>query len=265
MSTREPTVKAIEVLCHIIEHSLDDVTARQIAAETGLPTTTAHRVLTTLAATGLLEYDDEQRAYRLGAMLHRIARLVTGSCPISELAGRYIQQLTNDTGESAVVGEYDYHRGELRFVAQSHGNHLLRYVVPLRTWLPVYVGASGLAIMAYLPADEQDGLVARAAAAGVDERTLRRQLAEVRDQGYAISFSARMEGAVGIAVPLIGHDETVAGDVVLTIPEPRFDAARTAEYVAAVSATAGQLSSAIGGPRAPTFAARPASVERAIS
>ena len=44
---------------------------------------------------------------------------------------------------------------------------------------------------AYLPTDEQEALVARAVAAEIGERTLRRQLA-ISEEACAISFSARM-------------------------------------------------------------------------
>jgi IclR family acetate operon transcriptional repressor len=117
----------------------------------------------------------------------------------------------------------------MMFVAAVNSSHPLRYVVPINEWIPVYAGASGLAIMAFLPPEERRAIIARTKLAPVTERTitdpmvLEKELARIRARGYAYSRGQRTVGAVGIAAPIWGPDGRVMGDLTVSVPEPRFD------------------------------------------
>nr|WP_024796528.1 IclR family transcriptional regulator C-terminal domain-containing protein [Tomitella biformata] len=101
-------------------------------------------------------------------------------------------------------------------------------MLQLNRWLPVHSGASGLAILAFLPAaDRRDVLQGSLAVLTqhtmVDAGQLTDRLAQIRRRGYASSRSERIVGAVAVAAPVFAPEGRVYGDVGLTIPESRFD------------------------------------------
>ncbi|MEM9579372.1 MAG: IclR family transcriptional regulator [Pseudomonadota bacterium] len=55
----------------------------------------------------------------------------------------------------------------------------------------------------------------------VDDNDLRRQLAEIRKQGYSVSNSERIEGAIAIGAPIINADQSVTSCLSLLGPEFR--------------------------------------------
>jgi DNA-binding IclR family transcriptional regulator len=58
-----------------------------------------------------------------------------------------------------------------------------------------------------------------------DPERLRRQLAEIRERGYAVSFGERQEGAGSVAAPVFDREGAVAAVMSVCGPEERFRAA----------------------------------------
>ena len=104
---------------------------------------------------------------------------------------------------------------------------------------PIAWGASGHAVLAWLPEREQDTLIQRAGPSPVkgtpmDYRTLRQALGVVRKCGYAISFGDKLPGEVGIAAPVFGSAGGVVGSLCVTKPETYFSPtteSRVAQFV----------------------------------
>jgi DNA-binding IclR family transcriptional regulator len=72
----------------------------QIAAATGLPKTTAFRVLATLAARRLIERDAESQTYRLGGLALVIGARAMGDLDLRRSARPHLEQLLAETGET---------------------------------------------------------------------------------------------------------------------------------------------------------------------
>lgn len=247
MPTRDPVGRAIEVLMYVVEHSDGPTSARRIAAEIGIPSTTVQRALASLVSSDMLTSDPETQLYGPGPSLHRMARMATAKHPLSDLAIPYLQELSHLTGETSQIGQYESTSHEMMFIAQMPGSQPLRYVVPMHSWVPLYLGASGLAILAFLDDEAQQAVVRRAVVeADLDEKKLNEQLAQIRKDGYALSHGQRLPGAVGIAAPLRGRDNCVVGDAVLTVPEVQFDPARSDEYARLVLDCAANISRSLG-------------------
>jgi IclR family transcriptional regulator, acetate operon repressor len=129
------------------------------------------------------------------------------------------------------------------FIDRVEALHPLRYVVDLHRWLPLHAGATGLAILAYLPEEERQriysaGLDALTPATIVSATDLEKELEQVRRRGYALSMNQRVQGAVGFAAPVFDSTGMVCGDVCVTLPEQRFQAGKFADSLAAMLMTA---------------------------
>ncbi|MGA9747095.1 MAG: IclR family transcriptional regulator C-terminal domain-containing protein, partial [Nocardioides sp.] len=81
----------------------------------------------------------------------------------------------------------------------------------------------------------------RAADPDLDAAALARQVASVRETGYAVSHGERELGASAVAAPVHDDDGRVLGALSVSGPTSRFTADRVPGYVEAVVATAGEL------------------------
>jgi IclR family acetate operon transcriptional repressor len=226
---RNPARKTLQVLRSMAEAPGRDWGVREMAKAFHMSPSSAHRILATLGHEGLVGVDSVKGRYRLSLEFFRMAWRATVRFPFRQAALPALQSLAAQCNETAFLGLYDPTRMEMMFVEVVESSHPLRYELELNRWLPVYAGASGLAIMAFLPEPERRAIMARTRLASLTDRTisdpdlLEKEMAKIREQGYACTQGQRIPGAVGMAAPIWGPDGRVIGDLILTIPDHRFD------------------------------------------
>jgi len=123
-------------------------------------------------------------------------------------------------------------------------------VRPVNEWLPVHGGASGRALLAFLPEEERRAVLTSPLPALTDRtitdpQVLEDSLAEIRRRGYAISRGERAAGGVGIAAPVLGEGRLL-GVVGIGMPEQRFAASLERRLARRVLAAAAAVAQAVG-------------------
>ncbi|WP_394554814.1 IclR family transcriptional regulator [Agromyces sp. MMS24-JH15] len=250
---RQPLARGIELLTYMVESPKDSHGVRELAGRMDVSPSTAHRLITDLEKLGLVRRAENGTSYRLGLEFLRLAWLTTDRYPSQELALGVLEELVARTGESAFSSLCDEQRRQMMFTSTVDSPHPLRYTVPLQQWMPLHGGASGLAILAYLPEAVQQevarGPLAKLTPSTItDPEQLLERLREIRRDGYAITRSERISGAVAIAAPVFGlASGSVAGAAGITIPESRFDEAKAESLAVLVREAAAQITANIGG------------------
>ena len=250
---RHPLARGIEILTLMTDSGQPSYGVRELAGRLGVSASTAHRLLTDLEGLGMVTRAPAG-SYRLGLEFLRLAWTASSRFPLRDAASDVLAELAARSGESSFFGLYNEQRHQMMFAVSVESPHPLRYTVPQGVWLPLHAGASGLAILAFLP-DEVQAEVARRGLDPLTERTLvdAGQLAErldrIRRDGYAISHGERINGAIAIAAPVLGPVGTVIGDVGITVPESRFNAAATSQLAGLVLRSAESLTRRFAGTR----------------
>ncbi|BCY09732.1 IclR family transcriptional regulator [Actinoplanes sp. L3-i22] len=250
---RHPLARGIEIVTLMVDSGEPSYGVRELGNRLGVSASTAHRLLGDLEELGMVSRTPAGN-YRLGMEFLRLAWTASTRFPIREAATDVLADLSKESGESSFFAVYNEQRRRLMFAVSVESPHPLRYTVPQGVWLPLHAGASGLAILAFLPADVQDQII-HGALDALTERTLvdadklAERLAQIRRDGYALSHGERIDGAIAIAAPVLGPADAVIGDVGITIPETRFNATRTAEMTALVKEAAALLTRRFTGAR----------------
>lgn len=249
--SRNPVGKAIEALIWLVESDQQAVGVRELAGALNMSPSSAHRILHELVEAGLVAQQGDRQDYGLGVGFFRIVQRGLAKLPLHQVAADALRSLVAACNETALLGLYDPARQEMFFAACVESTHTLRYAIELNTWVPVHTGASGLAIMAFLPPAEIDALMDRGLPRLTDNSiddpaVLRRELEKVRRNGYAVTRGQRIVGAVGLAVPIFDITGRVVGDVCLTIPEGRFNARNQSTLIKLMKAAAAQVSRSAG-------------------
>lgn len=240
---RNPVVRAFRVLGWMADQPGADWGLRQIAAGVRMHPSTVHRLLSVLEAENLVRQDSESGRYGLGLDFLRAAWKTASRDSLAFLALPVLRRLRDETGETANLGVYDGGRRAMMLIASVESQHAVRNIRPLYTWMPVHGGATGRALLAFLPDEERaavlaGGLPAVTDATVTDPDALARNLETVRRKGYALSRGERVAGGVGIAAPVLGSGGRLTGVVGITLPEQRFrrdDEARLADFVLAAA------------------------------
>lgn len=244
--TSGTVVRTLAVLATVAE-SRGPVGVKDVADALRLPMSTAHRMLDLLRAAGFVEKDEARRRYRPGLQFLRVASLVVQGTSFASLCQPSLDRIAAATGETALYCEYIPDRHLAAYAAKCDSPKSLRYRIELFQPAPVECGASGLAILAFLPEQTRIALCAAPRPSPVtghslDGSLLSAQVEAARRNGYAFSKGQKLPDSVGIAVPVRVSDGPPVGSLAVTIPESRFQGARLEEYVALLAAEARVLS-----------------------
>jgi IclR family acetate operon transcriptional repressor len=183
----------------------------QLAEASGLPMPTIHRLISTLAAQGYVRRESSRR-YSLGPRLVRIGEMAGRA--FGDWAKPSLVRLAKLAGETANLAMLD--GDAVVYMANAPGPHSMRmFTEPGRRVLPHCTGV-GKCLLAQLPADDARGILVRTGLPAQTNRTitdldaLMAQLAEIRDQGFALDDNEQEIGVRCVAVPMSGGPAQVA-------------------------------------------------------
>ena len=255
MPTPKPPVEAkspIQViermmkLLDVLSYYHDPVSLKQLALETGLHPSTAHRILGAMAVSGFVERA-EPGTYRLGIRLLELGNLVKSRINIRDSALPLMQQLHQKIGESVNLGVRQ--GDEIVYVERtSSGRSSVRVVHLVGARAPLHVTAVG---KLYLVEDGSEKVKEYAKRTGLPRYTptsittlpmLEKELERVRRHGVAFDNEEIEQGLRCIAAPV--RDDT--GDLVAGLSVSAPAERHNPDWAAIVRAIADKISAAIG-------------------
>ncbi len=223
----------------------------EICGRVGLHTSTAYRLLSTLAAHGYVRQDGERKVYRLGLHLLHLGEAARAQCDLRQEAAGCLEALAHRCGELANLVIPSGHRAIYIAQAQPLNERAVRMFAQLGAWVPLHCTAVGKAIIAHWPADElqqliNEGLPAFTEHTITNPHRLQLELEQVRRQGYAVDNEERELGVRCLASPIWDADGRVIAAVSISGPSGRVRPERLAELGAMVLQAARQLSERLG-------------------
>jgi DNA-binding IclR family transcriptional regulator len=249
--TASGTVARVALLLRALAESNGDCGLGELAARMKLPASTTHRLLRLLIEQGFVERFQGSRTYRPGAELLRVAGLIASRAPLTNVARGHMQAVVDACDETCVLSVYLPTRRAAMVAAVVHGSHPLRYEATLHVPGSLCWGATGLGILAFLPAPIIDDIVAVAEpspATGkpVNPAQLRRELAVILKRGYALTRGQKITGAVGMSAPIFDSSGAIAA-LCLTLPDSRYASSMERRFARILKDQASRLSNTLGG------------------
>ncbi|SFO83574.1 IclR family transcriptional regulator, acetate operon repressor [Amycolatopsis arida] len=237
-------VQSLQRAFELLEHLADtggEASLSELAASSGLPMPTIHRLIRTLVALGYVRQNANRR-YALGARLIRLGE--NASLQFGTWARPLLTELVDEVGETANLAVLE--RDEVVYVAQVPSRHSMRMFTEVgRRLLPHGTGV-GKAILATLPPEEVRALLARTGMPAYTEHTVTdpdaflRHLATIAEQGYALDESEQELGVRCVAVVIEGSPTPAA--ISVSGPEGRLTKEAVDRIAPAVRRVAGALS-----------------------
>ncbi|HEU4701584.1 MAG TPA: IclR family transcriptional regulator [Conexibacter sp.] len=210
-----------------------ELTLAELAAGSGLPRSTAHRLAAHLERLGALERTP--RGWRVGVRMFELGQLVPSQLQLRERALPFMGDLyeaTHQTVHLAVLEQQD-----VVYVEVIAGHQKVRSPSRRGGRVPAHCTAVGKVLLAFapeLPPLEGPELAARTARTITDREQLRWELGEVRLTGLAYDDEEAMPGLCCVAAPVMSHRGAVAA---LSISMP-VDAELTPRQAAPILRTA---------------------------
>lgn len=197
--------------CFDVAHPALSLT--EVATRSGLPVSTARRLINELRSWGGLERLDDGR-YRIGMRLWTIGTLAPQQRGLREAALPHMHDLFQATQENIQLTVLE--GTEALCIEKISSNRAVPTLTHIGGRLPLHATGVGKALLAFSGKDllrsvAQDGLARMTAHTITQPGRLAAALAEVRRTGVAYCYEEMTLGAVSVAAPILKLDGGVRG------------------------------------------------------
>lgn len=218
-------------------------TLGELSRRSGVPLSTASRLVGLLAERGLVRRDGAGNQVVVGPTLERMAlRSMQRWHDFGGFQDR-VDRLAERTGESVSLGLLSFDR--IVLVARREAGHSLRLVVRVGDAVPPLRSAMGKIILAHLSPARQEALLH---ADGIDEGGSidPSEMRALCDKGVADDENGFAVGLRCIAVAFFATDREPVGGISVAGPSARFTGARVKAALPALLEEAQEISAELG-------------------
>lgn len=240
--------KALDVLA-VFGPASPELTLSEISRRAGMPLTTTHRIVRELADWGALERS-AGGAYHIGLRLWEVASLAPRGLQLREVAMPAMEDLYEATHENVQLAVRE--GLEVVYVERLASRAAVPVLTRVGGRFALHATGVGLVLLAFAPPELQEQVLAGplehwTPMTITDPVQLRRVLAEVRRQDYAVSDRQVTMDALSVAAPVRGPGDEVVAALSLVVHS---EGAQSAALAAPIRAAARGISRALGSPAA---------------
>jgi IclR family acetate operon transcriptional repressor len=247
------TIKSLDRAMEVLERlsELGATTLTDLAQDLDQSPATVYRVLYTLEARGIVDFDTTAQTWNIGATAFLIGSRFLRRTSLVERARPVLRALMQETGETANLGlERD---GLVLFLSQVETHETIRAFFPPGSMSPMHASGIGKALLSRMDGPRVDAIIAQHGLARFTDHTLtdaaaiHADLAMTRARGYAVDAEEKTLGMRCIAAPIFDlHGEAVAG-LSISGPSARMPVDAQAAQGQAVMRAAFAVTRGIGG------------------
>jgi len=246
--TEKSSIQVIDRLSHLLDAIARyprPVSLKVLAAETGLHSSTAFRILSALTANGFVTRDENGK-YQLGNKLLRLGSRVHAKTDLREMARPFMERLRDQIGESVnlTVREGD----EVVYIDKATPNRMMHVQQLVGSRAPLHVTAVGKMMLALGGEEECRSYAERTNLPAYTRNTintlakLNEEADRLRQQGFAYDNEEAEIGVGCIGVLVYDALGSITAGLSISAPIER----RKAEWVPLVIEAGKQISEQLG-------------------
>jgi DNA-binding IclR family transcriptional regulator len=229
-ATRPDSVKSITKVLDILEHlgaSRSAVSVSDLARATKINVSTAYRLLQTLMARGYVVQEAANRGYLLGPRIFQMGSAYLQGSDLATIARPHLEALRDTVGETAYLVMFS--QGEIVQLCKADGKQAVSAAIRPMVREPAYCTATGKVLLSALAPEELEKYVQNVALQSFTPHTLtskaelRREIAKVRENGFAVDSEEFVPNLCCVSIPVKDHNGGAAvAAISIAMPKMRF-------------------------------------------
>jgi IclR family transcriptional regulator, KDG regulon repressor len=226
----------------------------ELARKLDMGKSSVHRALTTLHEHGYVVKTPDDR-YRLGLKLHEMGQLVVSGIRLHEVGHDSLDRLRSEAKETVHLAVID--KTEVVYIDRLEGEGQMRMFSKIGRRMPMHATSSGKCLLAFGSEELTDeviglGLSRRAPRTITSAPMFREVLAQVRNDGFAVSIEESEKGVASVGAPVFGRDGSCIAAVSLVGSILHLTDEKLPRYVSMVRRCSKEISRAMGYVAEPT-------------
>ncbi|MBK1792041.1 IclR family transcriptional regulator [Persicirhabdus sediminis] len=233
-----------------LRHCDEPVSMSALARELDYPLNSVMRIMKALDHYGYVQRAVGSKSYEMSDKLMHLARSQASQKNLFEASMGAMRQIRDHVGETVVLSIVS--EGEGLILEQVQGLHAFRFVCEPGTRQMIHSSASTKAILAFRKEHEVDELLQRIDYPKLTEQTIlsaeamKRELEQVREQGYALDRAEALEGVNCVAVPIMDSSREARAAITVTGPANRLKLDQLDEVGEMMKVVCSQVSENLG-------------------
>lgn len=227
---------------------------QDIAQSTGIPSSTALRMLTTLLTLGYVAQDHATLRYYLSLKFAYLGNCVTSQLSIRDIAHPILMTLAKTCGESVYLAKEQ--NSDVVYIDISDGpDNMLKITQYIGKRVPMHCTGVGKIMLLNYTAEEihsmveERGMPARTKNTITSYDELMRELDSIRERGYALDDEECELGARCIAVGITDYSGKIVAGISMSGPISRMTVKRIEEVSPIVINAAKDISRKLASPK----------------
>ena len=223
----------------------------ELSAKVGLHVSTTHRLVHMLVDRGYAVKERETGKYRLTLRTFEIGSRVSSVWDLMSVAKPYLDDLASQSQEAVHLVERDGNGVVYLYKAEPF-RQLVRMGSHYGLRNPMYCTGVGKSILALLPEEEVDRIWSSESITAFSPNTIteleqmHRELAQIRQRGYAIDNEEHELGVRCMAVAIRNWEGVPVAAVSISAPASRMDDAMIERMLPRLQSAAGSISAMLG-------------------
>lgn len=249
-TSNQSTEKAFAVL-ELLSEAQGPMRLRDISTALGLNSSTALRFVNALQNCGYAAQDPDTQRYYLTFKICRVANQMRSHTELLPIAQPFMQALSQEIHEALCLA-VEQDMCMLFLDVRMRQNQRLMNMQQVGNSSPLHSTGIGKLLLLNYSEEQLDQLIARKGLHRYTEHTittkaaLLAELEQVRRQGYALDNEENEIGSRCMACPIRDYSGDIAAGISITGPVTRLTRERIDYYLPILSATAAQISEAMG-------------------
>ena len=217
-----PLFKVFSIIETIVAGQDKGVTYSEIVAALNLPKSSVHRILKDLIELEYLIFNPETKKYFGSLRLAALGAEVMSNFQLRDHVRPHLLELHRETDHTTNLGVLDGIMGV--FVDKIESKDFgIKLFSEIGKTFPLHCTGLGKTLLAFSSTDTvvkflESPLEALTDKTITDPEVFKRELALIRDRGYAIDSEEITRGIMCVAAPVFGFNEEMVGAISLTFP-----------------------------------------------
>ncbi len=257
MARKEKSEYIIQAVSHALDlleqfhDDVDELGVTELSKRLKLHKNNVFRLLATLESRGYIEQNKATENYRLGLKALELGQTFIKQMGLLRQAKPILEKIVEQCNETAYVAIFK--EGFIVYLDVVETNLTVRVVSRVGSRMPAYCTAAGKVHLAFMSDEEIDSILPSREFKKftdntiTDRETLRRELREVEEKGYAIDDEELDLGVRCVAAPIRDYTRRIVGAISVSGPSMRINDERIEkEIVPLVLDSAEELSTRLG-------------------
>jgi IclR family KDG regulon transcriptional repressor len=248
--TVKSLIKALNILEALAEGEQSSYTLTELSRRLRLHVSTVHRLVVNLTRHGFMDQDPATGRYQLGHRVLRMGLKVLDRLDFRRVAHPLLRELNEKTQETVhlVILQGEYGMSVEKLLSPQPVGLDAR----LGGLIPLHCSGVGKSLLAF---QDEEFLQRIAKSPGLERRTahtitnlahLRKELATIRERGYAVDDEEAVEGLRCVAAPILDNSGRVVAAFSVAGPATRVTPERIPEIARMVCETSRKISFRLG-------------------